>query len=352
VNAKKTVLAAICAPVLLIVLVLVLAGGGSGASNPAETLAPGQTDLNTAAVPPWAVQPLLAAAQTCPEITAPLLAAQIETESDWNPDAYNAATKATGLSQFIPSTWAVYGVDGDGDGTADPRDPADAIKTQAIYMCHLVTTVKGMTGLSGDITDLALAAYNAGPGNVQKFGGIPPFQETTAYVAKIRNLATTKYAVAAQPGTGTARAAAVIQAANVWVQKQTPYAWGGGTLDGPSKGTAPDTGVVGFDCSALVRYAYYQGTEQAITLPRTSQEQFDATASQTIPISAMQPGDLLFYGPPTAIHHVALYIGNKQMIEAPQSGQLLHQTPIRLTSDLAGVHRVFGGPLDTAAAKA
>jgi cell wall-associated NlpC family hydrolase len=351
VNAKKIAIGALCLPILLIILipVLVIAIGGGGSTDPAQTQAPGQSGLNTAAVPPWAVQLLLAAAQTCPQITAPLLAAQLQTESNWDRDAFNAKAQATGLAQFTPDTWAAEGTDGDSDGTANPRDPADAIATQAIYMCHLVTIVTNSPGLVGDVLDLALAAYNAGPGNVQKYGGIPPFQETTTYVAKIRDLANSKYSIATpQASTGSGRAAAVIQAATVWVQKKTPYAWGGGTLDGPSKGTGPDVGVVGFDCSSLVRYAFYQGTGQSVTLPRTSQQQFDATRSQPVLVSGLQPGDLLFYGGPTSIHHVALYIGNGQMIEAPQSGELVHQTLLRTLGDFAGAHRVFGGPLDVA----
>lgn len=350
-NPRKIALVGIGTPVLLIllVLILVLGGGGGAASGPAETQAPGNTDLNVAAVPPWAVQPLLTAAQVCPEVTAPLLAAQLDTESGWDPDAYNGGSKAAGLAQFIPSTWAIYGTDGDGDGKADPRDAADAIKSQAVYMCHLVTIVKNAAGLVGEVVDLALAAYNAGPENVIKFGGIPPFQETVAYVPKIRSLASSKYAVTApQPVTVNGRSGLVIQAAVHWVKQSTQYAWGGGTLDGPSRGTDQDANVIGFDCSALVRYAYYQGTSQQLTLPRTSQQQYDATKSQPVPLADLQPGDLLFYGGPTTIHHVALYIGNGQMIEAPQSGELLHQTAIRTNGDFAGAHRVFGGPLDVA----
>lgn len=348
-NLRKIALISAGSPVLLILLVLILVvgGGGGATAGPTQPQALGNTDLDVAAVPRWAVQPLLAAAQTCPEITAPLLAAQVDTESGWNREAYNTDTQADGLAQFVPSTWAVYGTDGDGDGKADPRNPADAIKSQAVYMCHLETIVNNAAGLVGDSVDLALAAYNAGPGNVLKFGGMPPFQETTVYVAKIRHLANTKYSVTAPPPvTVNGRAAAVIRAAAHWVQQGTPYAWGGGTLDGPGRGSAQDANVVGFDCSALVRYAFYQGTSQQLVLPRTSQEQYDATKSQPVSVANLQPGDLLFYGGPTTIHHVALYIGNGQMIEAPQSGELVHQTAIRTHGDYAGAHRVLGGPLD------
>lgn len=350
---KMVALGFIFSPILLIIVILtlVLGGGGGGEAEARSSFKGhvlGQFDLNKGAVPGWAVQPLLDAAKTCQEITAPILAAQIETESNWNPDAYNKGSQATGLSQFIPSTWAAYGTDGDvpPDGKADPRNPADAIKTQAVYMCHLVDFVKSTKGLNGEIVDLALASYNAGPGNVQKYGGIPPFQETTNYVTKIRNLANTKYANVTSVPTASGRAGPIIQKAAEHVNK-TMYSWGGGTLDGPSGGSSPDVGVIGFDCSSLVRYAYYQGTGQAITLPRTADAQYNATKSQSIAVGDLQPGDLLFWGRGT-MHHVALYIGNGRMIEAPESGKKITETNIRTNGDYAGATRVFGGPLDSA----
>jgi len=344
---KKSVLALACAPVLLVVLIFVAVLGGGGANSAKATSFKGHvlggTDLKREAVPEWAYQPLLAAAKTCLEITAPILAAQDETESNWNPNAYNAGSQATGLSQFIPSTWAAWGMDGDGDGKADPRNPADAIPSQAAYMCHLIDFVKGDSGLNGEIVDLALAAYNAGPGNVQKFGGIPPFQETTNYVTKIRALAGTKYSNPKPVAPGAA--GVVIQKANEHVGK-TMYSWGGGTLDGPGGGMSPDEGVIGFDCSSLVRYAYYQGTGHVITLPRVAQAQYDATKSHPVAVDEIQPGDLLFWGVVGDLRHVALAIGGNRMIEAPQSGQSITESDLRLGGDFAGATRVFGGPLD------
>jgi cell wall-associated NlpC family hydrolase len=52
----------------------------------------------------------------------------------------------------------------------------------------------------------------------------------------------------------------------------------------------------------------------------------------------MQPGDLLFYGPGGS-QHVAMYVGNGQMIEAPESGQSVHITPIRLADGFVGAGR-------------
>lgn len=342
--------AAITAVFAAIVILVAGIGGSRSQAGTGTGYIVGQGQLNTAAVPPWALQPLLAAAGTCPEVTGPILAAQLDTESGWNRDAYNAGSGATGLAQFIPATWAIYRTDGDGDGHADPRDPADAIATQAVYMCDLIDFVKATPGLRGELVDLALAGYNAGPGNVQRHRGIPPFPETIAYVTKIRQLANTTYSM--HPAAGAGSAAAVISKAVEHVGK-TMYAWGGGTLDGPSPGTAPDLGVIGFDCSSLVRYAYYQGTGQAITLPRTSREQYAATKAQPVALDALQPGDLMFWGR-GSIHHVALFIGNGRMIEAPESGQQVRETAIanRTGGDYAGATRVFGGPLDTATATA
>ena len=349
-NDKKLAFAALGSPVGLLLVVLILVLGGGGSENERTSFKGhvlGNTDLNETAVPPWAVTLVREAAKTCPEITAPILAAQIETESGWDRDSYNTGSQATGLAQFIPSTWKDYGTDGDGDGKADPTNPADAIKSQAVYMCHLVDFVKKTPGLNGEIVDLALASYNAGPGNVLKYGGIPPFPETTNYVTEIRNLANTKYAHVTLSPVAAGRAGPVIGKAAEHVQK-TMYSWGGGTLDGPSAGTAPDLGVVGFDCSSLVRFAYYQGTGHAITLPRVAQDQFNATKSKPVSVADLQPGDLLFWGR-GEMHHVALYVGNGRMIEAPQSGQRITETNIRTDGDYAGATRVFGGPLDPAA---
>jgi cell wall-associated NlpC family hydrolase len=325
------------------VILLVFGGAGVGIDNGESHGFTGGRPLKQLAVPDWAYKPLLAAAQTCPEISAPLLAAQLDVESNWNPNAHNDGSGADGLAQFLPSTWATWGRDGDGDGQTDPRNPSDAIAAQAAYMCNLVDIVKQHPSVLGDVIDLALAAYNAGPGNVQKYNGIPPFLETTNYVHKIRQLANTKYSDIA-PGGG---ANAAVEAARRWIG--TPYAWGGGTLNGPSEGTTPDVGVVGFDCSGLVRFAIYQGSGGTITLPRTSQAQYDATKAQPVSLDNLQPGDLLFWGGPNSVHHVAIYSGNGKMVEAPQSGQTIRETSLstRTGGDFLGATRVTSNAATT-----
>jgi soluble lytic murein transglycosylase-like protein len=97
-----------------------------------------------------------------------LLAAVAWTESGFRADAVSPAG-AIGLMQIMPATAAALGV--------DPRDPAQAIDGAARYLRQALDQF-------GDIR-LALAAYNAGPGAVERFGGIPPYPETQTYVQKV-----------------------------------------------------------------------------------------------------------------------------------------------------------------------
>jgi hypothetical protein len=133
------------------------------------------------------------AASQCPGLPAAILAAQLAAESGFDPGALSPAG-AQGIAQFMPGTWATWGRDADGDGTASPFDPLDAIAAQGALMCHLLRTAQS-TGW-GDPIDLALAGYNAGWGAVTSHRGVPPYPETTAYIARIRDTAPS-YAVAA-----------------------------------------------------------------------------------------------------------------------------------------------------------
>ncbi|MGH9006634.1 MAG: C40 family peptidase, partial [Acidimicrobiales bacterium] len=111
-------------------------------------------------------------------------------------------------------------------------------------------------------------------------------------------------------------------------QLGVPYVWGGTT----PKGTPGDP-QGGFDCSGLVMYAWGRA---GVGLPHFSGAQFDDMAP--VPASDMQPGDVLFYGP-GGDEHEARYVGGGEMIEAPQTGEVVHITPIRLGGSFAGVRR-------------
>jgi cell wall-associated NlpC family hydrolase len=118
----------------------------------------------------------------------------------------------------------------------------------------------------------------------------------------------------------------------------TTYAWGGGTASGPSRGIR-DGGVadmygdynkIGFDCSGLMVYSF---ASAGIYLPHYSGYQY--AAGTHVPLSQIQPGDMLFYGAASGvIHHVALYIGNGMMVEAPQSGMVVRVTSVRYNGDV------------------
>lgn len=100
-----------------------------------------------------------------------LLHAVIRAESSYNPQAVSPKG-AMGLMQLMPGTAARYGV-------ADPYNPEQNVLGGARYLRDLM-------GLFGSDVRLAVAAYNAGEGNVQKYGyQIPPFEETRGYVAKV-----------------------------------------------------------------------------------------------------------------------------------------------------------------------
>ncbi|MFL4496492.1 NlpC/P60 family protein [Streptomyces sp. VTCC 41912] len=258
------------------------------------------------------------AGSICSQIPPAIIAAQIEAESGWNPQA-RSPVGALGLSQFMPGTWATYGVDGDGDGKADPFNPADAILSQGTYDCVIAKELlPGIAGgkLTGDIVSLTLAGYNAGSGAVWQHHGVPPYWETQGYVASILKLAQ-KYqgAVAGGGPAGTGAGAKAVAAAEQYLGR--PYIWGGGGASGPS----PEGG---FDCSGLTQYAIYAATGK--TIPRTSQTQ--RGAGVPVPRSQMRPGDVIVINNDGDWGHVGLYAGNGQMIHAPHPGTVVKRVPL------------------------
>ncbi len=99
-----------------------------------------------------------------------LLSGLIEQESGFDPSATSSAG-AQGLTQLMPSTAASLGV-------SEPLNPAQSIEGGARYLSGLLHQFGGNTAD-------ALAAYNAGPGAVEQYGGVPPYPETQQYVAKV-----------------------------------------------------------------------------------------------------------------------------------------------------------------------
>ncbi|MGW1618911.1 C40 family peptidase [Streptomyces sp. NPDC002172] len=149
----------------------------------------------------------------------------------------------------------------------------------------------------------------------------------------------------------SATAQAAVQAAcsqiGVW------YSWGGGHgatpgatygyYDGSDPDSLHDNERMGFDCSGLMRYAYYRATGTDL-LNGTADDQFHSSQASAR-FSAGQgtaplvPGDLMFWGS-GYIHHVAMYLGAGQMVEAYESGTHIRMTPVRTGGDYAGAIRI------------
>jgi cell wall-associated NlpC family hydrolase len=266
-----------------------------------------------------------------------LLKGLVQAESGFDPNAVSKVG-AQGLTQLMPDTAR-------GLGVTNSFDPLQNLEGGARFLA-------GALKRFNNDPSLALAAYNAGPGAVTKYGGIPPFAETQAYVPRVLSYAdqfraqgfgqapaltaatsTTPAAVAAPGANGltsslpatapTASAADAQTIANAEAtaptaaaQKAiatassylgTPYKWGG---------ASPSTG---FDCSGLAQFSYAQA---GVSLPRVAADQ--ANVGQAVDRSSLQPGDLVFFKDSTGyVHHVGMYLGNDQFIQAPHTGDVV-----------------------------
>jgi len=107
-----------------------------------------------------------------------LVAALVEVESGFAPGVVSPQG-AIGLMQVMPETGRFYGAD-------DLADPQANLEAGSRYF-------RGLLDLYGGDLELALAAYNAGPANVDRFGGVPPFRETRSYIARVLSVYVTNH---------------------------------------------------------------------------------------------------------------------------------------------------------------
>ncbi len=133
--------------------------------------------------------------------------------------------------------------------------------------------------------------------------------EHAAFVSRVEaHATTTAIALPNVPASGSAGRAVAAAESQIGV----PYHWG-----------AEDPGG-GFDCSGLTQWSWGQA---GVGIPRTAQEQYDAITH--ISLSAIEPGDLLFWGDGTGgIYHVGMYVGGGNMVDAPQTGQDVQIQPV------------------------
>jgi hypothetical protein len=267
-------------------------------------------------IPPTYLALYQAAADSCPGLPWSVLAAIGKVETDHGRStapgvsaganvAGAAGPMQIGIGGKAGPTFASYAVDADGGG-ASVYDPADAIFTAANYLC------RHGAARGGGVAQ-AVFAYN----------------HADWYVTKVLAIASTYAAAAASGGLAAGAPAADVVAVAVqfaYDQLGHPYRWGA-------------TGQEGFyDCSGLTLRAYQAA---GLQLPRTAAQQWSAGARVATP-GDLQPGDLVFFANdlanPATIHHVGIYIGAGNMIDAPHTGAVVRITPA-LRPDYLGAVR-------------
>ncbi|ACV78673.1 NLP/P60 protein [Nakamurella multipartita DSM 44233] len=279
-----------------------------------------------------------AAAQAAAEAAAAQAQAEAEAEAERQSaarEAANQAARAAQEAQANPGAPTYASCDearAAGRGPIPQGDPA--------YRSELDPNNNG-TACDGGSSGNAQASsepYYANCDDARSAGVAPINRGSAGYRAALdpndNGIACEGTVSAAQPasyssssgGDSSSRGQRVVNAAKQWLG--TTYAWGGGDYDGPTLGIR-DGGVadrygdyrkVGFDCSGLALYAWSQ---VGVYLPHYSVYQYTGQSAK-VSRSDLQPGDLVFWAnntsDPSTIHHVAIWIGNNQIIEAPNSG--------------------------------
>ena len=215
---------------------------------------------------------------------------------------------------------------------ARPRHPAPTVAAAAVFVLVAVLPGTPSAGTRRPPTaataELPLPAVlgqpDLGPGTaappIPSLAGLPD-----AAPAGPRGPGTFSAAVNLTGGAASPAALRAVQFALGQVGK--PYVWGA---------EGPDT----YDCSGLVQAAYGSA---GVSVPRVARAQYRATAP--VPVAAMLPGDLLFFGPdPTdveSIHHVGIYLGDGKMVHAPTAGDVVRVAPV-WWAEFFGAARVVG----------
>ncbi len=334
-------------------LVVMSAAGAGSAVTAAQQASLGNALRPDAPIPPQYLKYVLQAGSLCPRLGPADVAAQIDLESSWNPNAvaHNPPERggdAMGIAQFQAATWQTWGGDFDHDGQNSPYDPEDAIIALGRLMCDNIAWAQQMLAttpprLQGDPLDLAWAAYFAGRGAILAAGGVPASGATHDYPIQVRDRLP-KYA-ADTGGDGLADGGGGIPAGYVLpsnaqqaaavsfalAQLGKPYVFG---AEGPDA----------YDCSGLVMVAW---AHAGVHIPRVTGDQVH-TGIAVGGVDAMQPGDLIFIpgsdGTMSRPGHVGMYIGRDSagrqwLVQAPHTGDHVKTTLVANFGSIAAIRR-------------
>jgi peptidoglycan DL-endopeptidase RipA len=206
----------------------------------------------------------------------------------WDPAAPGPATRPVGNNGEWAGAW---------DPTL-PQVPSANVPGDPIAV---INTILGISATSSEVT------ANMGRGFLQKMGLAPtPTGYTNGRIPRVYGRQASEYVI--RRGMS---------------QMGQPYSWGGGNAGGPSRGIGSGSDTVGFDCSGLVLYSF---AGVGIKLPHYSGSQYNM--GRKIPSSQMRRGDVIFYGPGGS-QHVTIYLGDGQMLEAPDVGLKVRVAPVR-----------------------
>jgi cell wall-associated NlpC family hydrolase len=202
---------------------------------------------------------------------------------------------------------------GNWDTAWDPTLPAIPSAFVSGDPIAIINSILGIASTSAQVTQ------QMGHSFLQKLGLIPtPSGYTNGAIPRVYGRQATEYVIN--------RGLAV---------RGTPYSWGGGNAAGPSNGIDSGAGTVGFDCSGLMLYMF---AGVGIKLDHYSGSQYNA--GRKVPSSQMRRGDMIFYGP-NASQHVAMYLGDGQMLEAPYTGSVVKVSPVRTSGMTPYVTRMI-----------
>ncbi|MDT5159861.1 MAG: peptidoglycan DL-endopeptidase RipA [Mycobacterium sp.] len=224
-----------------------------------------------------------------------------------------AATRGDATANWDRAPGAREARGGKWDAAWDPTLPAIPSAFVGGDPIAIINTILGYMSTSAQVTQ------QMGHNFLQQLGLVPtPSGYTNGAIPRVYGRQATEYVIN--------RGLAV---------RGTPYSWGGGNAAGASRGIDSGAGTVGFDCSGLMLYMF---AGVGIKLDHYSGSQYNA--GRKVPSSQMRRGDMIFYGP-NASQHVAMYLGDGQMLEAPYTGSTVKVSPVRTSGMTPYVTRLI-----------